>query len=152
MTSSCSNAARASLRSLHLRYNMFSRFSSRTLRQSANLIRTASSTRPSSRLLHSSRTLREGTSRGGGAGLTNILAGDIPPPVQVKSVTQSGITLQDGLIIPSACIFLEGKVFLWDVPLTAGREAGSLWKGWGKERFELFEVVVPKPGECRYDY
>lgn len=143
-------ACNPSRRSCCLRCNMFPRALSRTLPQSVKLTKAASYARSTSRPFHSSRALREATSRGGGSGLTNILAGDVPPPVQVKSVTASGITLQDGLIIPSACIFLEGKVFLWDVPLTRGREAGSLWKGWGKERFELFEVVVPKPGECRY--
>jgi NADH dehydrogenase [ubiquinone] 1 alpha subcomplex assembly factor 3 len=71
---------------------------------------------------------------------TNILASEIPPPVQVESVTHAGITLSDGLVIPGACIFLEGKIFLWDVP-------NSLWDGWGKEMFQIFEVVVPKPGE-----
>ena len=70
---------------------------------------------------------------------TNLLASEIPPPVQVQSLTNAGITLSDGLVIPGACIFLEGKVFLWDVP-------GVLWEGWGTERFEIFEVVVPKPG------
>lgn len=73
---------------------------------------------------------------------TNILADGIPPPVQVTSITPSGILLADGLILPGACIFLEGKVFLWDVP-----QAGGNWAGWGKEHFEVFEAVVPKPGE-----
>jgi hypothetical protein len=74
------------------------------------------------------------------SGFTNILASEIPPPVQVQSMTDAGIILSDGLIISGPCIFLEGKVFLWDVPST-------LWDGWGKERFEIFDVVVPKPGE-----
>ena len=73
---------------------------------------------------------------------TNILADGIPPPVQVTSITPSGILLGTGLILPSACIFLEGKVYLWDVPQ-------NLWNGWGKEHFEVFETVVPKPGEFR---
>jgi len=70
--------------------------------------------------------------------LTNILAGEIPPPVQVKSITNAGVLLQDGRLLPSACIFLEGEVLLWDVPPT-------LWKGWDESRFEVFDVVVPKP-------
>ncbi|KAJ4479052.1 DUF498-domain-containing protein [Lentinula aciculospora] len=69
---------------------------------------------------------------------TNILASDIPPPVQVASISPSGIELTDGLIIPGACVFLEGKVFLWDPPKT-------FWEGWKKEHFDVFEVVVPKP-------
>lgn len=71
---------------------------------------------------------------------TNFLASESPPPVQVSSITPSGLLLADGLIIPSACIFLDGKVFLWDVPET-------LWHGWNKDHFEIFEAVVPKPGE-----
>jgi len=70
---------------------------------------------------------------------TNMLAGDIPPPVQVSSVTSTGIQLADGLILPSACIFLDGKVFLWDVPT-------RLWDGWGRAHWDIFEAVVPKPG------
>ncbi|KAH7931323.1 MAS20-domain-containing protein [Leucogyrophana mollusca] len=70
--------------------------------------------------------------------LTNMLAGDVPPAVQVNSVSAEGIQLADGLILPSACIFLDGKVFLWNVPTT-------LWAGWGKEHFGIFETAVPKP-------
>ncbi|KAH0588050.1 NADH dehydrogenase [ubiquinone] 1 alpha subcomplex assembly factor 3 [Termitomyces sp. J132] len=69
---------------------------------------------------------------------TNILADDNPPAVQVKSITNAGIRLQDGLMVPCACIFLEGEVLLWDVPKT-------LWTGWGTEHFEIFETVVPRP-------
>ncbi|KAI5117391.1 hypothetical protein M0805_009079 [Coniferiporia weirii] len=76
--------------------------------------------------------------RSGPTKLNNILEGGPAPPVQVRGITASGIELADGLILPSACIFLDGHVFLWDVP-------EKLWAGWGKERFELFEVVVPKP-------
>lgn len=71
---------------------------------------------------------------------TNILADVNPPPVQVNSITSEGIQLLDGLLIPSACIFLEGQVFLWDVPNT-------LWDGWGKEHLDIFETVLPKPGK-----
>ncbi|KAH7916790.1 hypothetical protein BJ138DRAFT_1131771 [Hygrophoropsis aurantiaca] len=70
--------------------------------------------------------------------LTNMLAGDVPPAVQVNSVDSEGIKLADGLILPSASIFLDGKVFLWNVPTT-------LWAGWGKEHFGIFETAVPKP-------
>ncbi|KAG7097482.1 hypothetical protein E1B28_004824 [Marasmius oreades] len=70
--------------------------------------------------------------------LINILEGDVPPPVQVNSITDQGIKLTDGLVIPSSCIFLEGKVYLWDVPM-------SFWDGWEKDHFEVFELVVPRP-------
>ena len=78
--------------------------------------------------------------RGEPTKIHNILGGGPAPPVQVRGITKSGIELADGLILPSSCIFLDGNVFLWDVP-------NSLWNEWGKENFEIFEVVVPKPGE-----
>ncbi|EMD40580.1 hypothetical protein CERSUDRAFT_111176 [Gelatoporia subvermispora B] len=70
--------------------------------------------------------------------LNNILEGGPAPPVSVKTVTPAGVQLDDGLLLPAACIFLEGKVFLWDVPQ-------QFWEGWGKEHFEIFEATVPKP-------
>ncbi len=76
-------------------------------------------------------------------GLTNILADDNPPPVQVRTITPQGIQLADGLILPSACIFLEGEVFLWDVPQ-------RLWAGWTNEHFQVFDLVAPKPGQSAF--
>ncbi|KAI9513243.1 DUF498-domain-containing protein [Russula earlei] len=86
------------------------------------------------RALHTARVLRNQK----WSQLTNILAGEIPPPVQVKSVTNAGVLLHDGRLLPSACIFLDGEVLLWDVPPT-------LWTGWDENKFEVFDVVVPKP-------
>jgi NADH dehydrogenase [ubiquinone] 1 alpha subcomplex assembly factor 3 len=70
---------------------------------------------------------------------TNLLADEVPPAVQVSSITDDGILLADGLLLPSSCIFHDGRVFLWDVPL-------KLWEGWESERFEFFESTVPRPG------
>ncbi|KAF5363626.1 hypothetical protein D9756_000324 [Leucocoprinus leucothites] len=69
---------------------------------------------------------------------TNLLADEIPPPVQVSSITESGIMLADGLLLPSSCIFHDGHVFLWDVPQ-------NLWEGWETERFEFFKSTIPRP-------
>ncbi|TBU33024.1 hypothetical protein BD311DRAFT_785142 [Dichomitus squalens] len=71
-------------------------------------------------------------------GLTNILSGGDAPAVQVKTITQNGIQLADGLVLPSPCIFLNGKVFLWNAP-------AKTWDGWKPEHFEVFDTVVPKP-------
>lgn len=71
--------------------------------------------------------------------LSNMLSSGPAPPVQVKRISPAGIELVDGLILPSACIFLEGNVFLWDVP-------PALSSDWSTDKFQLFEVVVPKPG------
>ncbi|KAJ7228163.1 DUF498-domain-containing protein [Mycena pura] len=69
--------------------------------------------------------------------LTNILASDTPLAVQIASVTEEGILLEDGLLLPAACILLDGKVFLWDVPDKTTQ--------WGREHLAMFEVVVPRP-------
>ncbi|KAK0207033.1 NADH dehydrogenase 1 alpha subcomplex assembly factor 3 [Desarmillaria ectypa] len=93
---------------------------------------------PPSRLFHSSPRWKSLNDHDRGRGLTNILADDNPPAVQVKRITNQGIQLVDGLVLPSACIFLEGQVFLWDVPQT-------LWEGWRKEHLEIFDLVFPRP-------
>ena len=72
-----------------------------------------------------------------------MLAGGPAPPVQVRHLGPNGIQLADGLEIASPCIFLEGKVFLWNVPET-------LWQGWTKDHLQIFDVVVPKPGWVIY--
>lgn len=70
---------------------------------------------------------------------TNILAGANFSAVQIKNVGPEGIHLEDGLIIPSSCLFIEGKIFLWNVP-------PAPWEGWKPEHFEVFDTIVPKPG------
>ncbi|KAJ7130981.1 NADH dehydrogenase 1 alpha subcomplex assembly factor 3, partial [Mycena filopes] len=75
--------------------------------------------------------------RNGPTSLTNILASEIPLAVQVASVSEEGIYLEDGLHLPAACIFVDGKVFLWDVPESVTQ--------WGREHLTMFEVVVPRP-------
>jgi len=84
------------------------------------------------RRLHTNSTLRYP------AGLENILGGGPAPPVQVKSLGEEGIELAGGLVIPSTCIFLDGQVFLWNVP-------SKPWKDWTRGHFRIFDVVVPKP-------
>jgi NADH dehydrogenase [ubiquinone] 1 alpha subcomplex assembly factor 3 len=77
--------------------------------------------------------------------LTNFLAQDTPPPVQVASISEAnGIQLADGLKIPGACIFLEGNVYLWDVPTPKSGKDG--WKQWTKDHLGIFDTVVPRPG------
>ncbi|KZT66037.1 DUF498-domain-containing protein [Daedalea quercina L-15889] len=89
--------------------------------------------RPYPRQLHYSSVRRNEA-----GGFSNILAGGPTPAVQVKTITNEGIELADGLILPGAAIFLDGKVFLWDVP-------EKQWEGWDKKHLEIFDVVVPKP-------
>jgi NADH dehydrogenase [ubiquinone] 1 alpha subcomplex assembly factor 3 len=67
----------------------------------------------------------------------------------VSSLSDNGILLADGLLIPGACIFLEGKVFLWDTPelKTNTRKTQEIWHTWGEEHFQIFDLVNPRPGE-----
>ncbi|KAF9527966.1 NADH dehydrogenase 1 alpha subcomplex assembly factor 3 [Crepidotus variabilis] len=78
---------------------------------------------------------------------TNLLADDTPPAVQVSSISEQGIHLIDGLMIPGPCMFLEGKVFLWDVPSLdmSSRVSDERWLGWSDEKFELLDAVTPRP-------
>ncbi|KAH0840153.1 hypothetical protein J3R83DRAFT_1136 [Lanmaoa asiatica] len=76
-----------------------------------------------------------------------MLASDVPPPVQVSSVGPAGIKLADGLVLTGPVVFLDGKVLLWDVPgVGKGKGGTSAWDGWTREHWEVFHVVVPKPG------
>jgi len=72
----------------------------------------------------------------------SIYADETPPAVAVKTVSSSEIELVDGLVLSSACIFLEGRVFLWEVP-RVGSHAN--WPDWTVEHFKPFEVVIPRP-------
>ncbi|KAF7332582.1 NADH dehydrogenase [ubiquinone] 1 alpha subcomplex assembly factor 3 [Mycena kentingensis (nom. inval.)] len=92
--------------------------------------------RPLPRRVLARRPLSTSTPRYAG-GLKNILASDAPPPTQIASVSPAGILLEDGLLLRGASIFLDGKVFLWDVPDSV--------TDWGREHLALFEVVAPRP-------
>ncbi|KAH9899539.1 DUF498-domain-containing protein [Cubamyces lactineus] len=99
-----------------------------------------SALRQSTRISLATRAIHASSSRRNprDGGLSNILAGGDAPSVEVKAITQNGIQLADGLLLTSASIFLNGKVFMWNVP-------EKLWDGWKPEHFEIFETVVPKP-------
>ncbi|KIM63615.1 hypothetical protein SCLCIDRAFT_1214009 [Scleroderma citrinum Foug A] len=85
--------------------------------------------------------------------LTNILASEVPPPVQVASVSTAGIKLANGLVFSGPVVFLEGKVFLWDVPnggfITSPSSSMGMdmkmWDAWSKGHWSIFELVVPRP-------
>ncbi|KIP12888.1 hypothetical protein PHLGIDRAFT_17556 [Phlebiopsis gigantea 11061_1 CR5-6] len=110
-------------------------FSSRILSCAARLHLTRTTTAIGRRTFVSTSIVRAGDTP---THFTNILAGANAPAVQVKNVGPDGIHLDDGLIIPSACLFVEGNVFLWNVP-------PAPWEGWKPEHFEVFDTIVPKP-------
>ena len=73
------------------------------------------------------------------------------PRIQVSKLNDEGFHLSDGLVIPGGVVFVENRAFLWDVdPVGVDELSGrGKWKeeGWTKERFAIFEMVVPRPGE-----
>lgn len=93
------------------------------------------------RNLHTTASLRDRS-------FTNLLADDTPPAVQVLSISTEGIQLADGLLLPGPCLFLEGKVFLWDVANTdvSSKVHADRWREWNKEHFQILETVAPRPG------
>jgi NADH dehydrogenase [ubiquinone] 1 alpha subcomplex assembly factor 3 len=102
----------------------------------------------SPRLLHTSPSLRAS------GGLTNLFDADdqgARPRIQVNKLNDEGFHLSDGLVIPGGVIFVENRAFLWDVdPVGVDELSGrGKWSedGWSKERFAVFEMVVPRPGE-----
>ena len=92
------------------------------------------------------------TSRTSNHSFTNLLTdADNPPPVQVSIISdKEGIRLVDGLVLSAASIFLEGQDYTWDIPslkrVEGDKTEKDQWKGWTEHHFELFDVVVPKPG------
>jgi NADH dehydrogenase [ubiquinone] 1 alpha subcomplex assembly factor 3 len=104
-----------------------------------NLLRSSHFPVTCKRFVHSTKCLRaESPTK-----FTNILAGANVLTTQVKTVTPEGVHLEDGRIIRGPCIFLEGKVLLWNVPQSQDK---GIWEGWTEEHFKLFDVTVPKPG------
>ncbi|KAJ9095190.1 hypothetical protein QFC19_007645 [Naganishia cerealis] len=98
------------------------------------------------RAIHTSQRLQAS------GGLTNLFDTDdqgARPRLAVHKLNDEGFHLSDGLVIPGGVVFVENRAFLWDVdPVGTDELSGrGRWKeeGWSKERFNIFEVVVPRP-------
>jgi hypothetical protein len=105
----------------------------------------------SHRAIHTTQRLQSG-------GLTNLFDADeqgARPRLAVHKLNDEGFHLSDGLVIPGGVIFVENRAFLWDVdPVGTDALSGrGKWKeeGWSKDRFKVFETVVPRPGKCRHE-
>jgi hypothetical protein len=86
------------------------------------------------------KSLNAGTSRHLNTGPLVNLFESVPGMLQIRNISEKhGIELEDGLTLKSSCILIGGKVFLWKTP-------GKPWNGWSEKEFEIFEVLVPKPG------
>lgn len=75
------------------------------------------------------------------------------PRIQVNKLNDQGFHLSDGLIIPGGVIFVDDRAFLWDVDAveTDKLSGRGIWDKWTKERFAIFETVLPRPGACHYN-
>ncbi|GHJ87913.1 hypothetical protein NliqN6_4315 [Naganishia liquefaciens] len=125
--------------------NLLVRSASRRYRQTATTVLPNS---PFFRhAIHTSARLQAGS-----GGLTNLFDADdqgARPRIQVSKLNDEGFHLSDGLVIPGGVVFVENRAFLWDVdPVGVDELSGrGKWKeeGWTKERFAIFEMVVPRP-------
>ena len=93
------------------------------------------------------------TTNHGPTSLTNILASEVPPPVQVVSVSTAGIKRADGHVFSGPLMFLEGKVFLWMFRMETSSPALEWTRrsgpdAWNKGHRSIFETVVPRPVNC----
>lgn len=82
--------------------------------------------------------------------LHNILE-DSSIPIRVANVTKNELTLTDGLVVPSSCIFLNGNVFVWNPPVLDPMNVmpnGKGWEEWTDDVWTILEVVHPRPGSC----
>lgn len=107
------------------------------LSQSSRLLQTRS--------LHSSRPALS---------LQNIFETSDRPSLTIAKLTPKGFHLSDDLVVPGGLVLAGYQALLWDVDPPKGDGAGGIgeaWKGWTKERFQVFESVVPRPGtlHCR---
>ncbi len=100
---------------------------------------------PSTRHIHSSPSIRA-------EALTNLFDTGDRPSLFVTKLNDKGFHLSDNLVVPGGLIILSGRPLLWDVdPPGDDTKKGleGMWMGWGKERFRVFEMVVPRPGESQ---
>lgn len=138
--------------SRHVSTRLARHFSSRTAPSLLHFARPSTVSRQnapiSPRPIHTTSTLRSNS------GLTNLFdAADNQgrPRIAVTKLNDEGFHLSDGLVIPGGVIFVDNRAFLWDVdPVGVDELSGrGKWgeEGWSRERFKVFEMVVPRPGE-----
>lgn len=81
--------------------------------------------------------------------LQNIFETPDRPSLTISKLTPRGYHLSDDLVVPGGLVLAGYQALLWDVDPPKGDGSGGLaaaWQGWTKERFQVFETVVPRPG------
>ena len=98
-----------------------------------------------SRHIHSTSHLRA-------SALQNLFDTDDRPSLFVEKLNEKGFYLSDHLVVPGGLIIIDGRPLLWDVDPPRDYDAAGglegMWRGWSKERFSVFETVVPRPGKA----
>lgn len=81
--------------------------------------------------------------------MTNLFDDTARPRVAVTKLNDQGFHLSDGLIVPGGVIFVDNRIFLWDVdPPKVDKLTGrGMWDEWKEDRLSVFETVLPRPGE-----
>ncbi len=95
------------------------------------------------RPLHSTPPIRT-------SALENLFDTADRPSLFITKLNDKGFHLSDNLVVSGGLIILGGQPLLWNVdPPRDDARSGldEIWRGWAKERFGVFEVVVPRPGE-----
>ena len=95
----------------------------------------------SARGLHTTRPVQS---------LQNIFETSDRPSLTIAKLTPKGFHLSDDLVVPGGLVLAGYQALLWNVDPPKGDGSGGMeeaWKGWTKERFQVFESVVPRPGQ-----
>lgn len=82
--------------------------------------------------------------------LQNIFDTADRPSLTITKLTPKGFHLSDDLVVPGGLVLAGYQALLWNVDPPKGDGTGGMeaaWQGWTKERFQVFESVVPRPGE-----
>ena len=82
--------------------------------------------------------------------LQNIFDTADRPSLTIAKLTPKGFHLSDDLVVPGGLVLAGYQALLWNVDPPKGDGTGGMeeaWKGWTKERFQVFESVVPRPGQ-----
>jgi NADH dehydrogenase [ubiquinone] 1 alpha subcomplex assembly factor 3 len=98
----------------------------------------------SARGLHTTRPLQS---------LQNIFETSDRPSLTIAKLTPKGFHLSDDLVVPGGLVLAGYQALLWNVDPPKGDGSGGMeeaWKGWTKERFQVFESVVPRPGQSAH--
>lgn len=111
-------------------------------------LRSSRTTRLAPRVVPSS-SFHSSASRLKDSGLTNLFDDTARPRVAVTKLNDQGFVLSDGLIVPGGVIFVDNRIFLWDVdpPKVDNLTGRGIWDDWKEDRLSVFETVLPRPGE-----